>query len=196
MGTISTEGTPVALASGSVGSTPSFPISISGHLLLVYKNDAGAEFVIRGGPTPDGETYGNLIVEINVPIAASADRRTSQIDGSTVAAEDRGNTTVNFGDRDPDKGWEILKQHAANIHSAGFAYSPLGFNSNGTIGNLLSVVGISIENYEPNPDGMMLVSFSGKDLEFSFDYSLCGTEDNDILVGRGGKQTFFGDAAR
>lgn len=41
-----------------------------GHLYLVYKNDAGSEFVIRGGP----DTFINEIVtEAGVPIELSED---------------------------------------------------------------------------------------------------------------------------
>ena len=67
MTTISTEGTPVALTSG--GGTSSFPISISGHLLLVLRDNAGNEFVIRGGPSSSTDgAYGPLILQINEPI--------------------------------------------------------------------------------------------------------------------------------
>ncbi len=194
MGSISTEGTPVALRSGSAANPSTFPISTSGHLLLVYRDDDGNEFVIRGGPTNGGDPFGNLIVEINEPIETSIDRRVVAQDGVLVpvTAEFRGNTEIDFGDRNPDKIWEILKQHAENIHSEGLTYNPLGNNSNGTVGNLLAVVGIDIDDVLPNPSGVMLVPFSGKGEEFSFDYTLNGADDDDVLIGGGGNQTFSG----
>jgi hypothetical protein len=45
MGRILIEGTPVALLSGS-GSSGSGGISVSGHLLLIYQDDTGKEFVL------------------------------------------------------------------------------------------------------------------------------------------------------
>lgn len=194
MATISTEGTPVALQSGSTGSS-TFPISVSGHLLLVRRDDTGSEFVIRGGPTSGGPDYGNLIVEVNEPIETSIDRRIVQLADGTFRATtpaERGSATIDFAGRDPDSVWQILIQHAENIHNQGLPYDPLGFNSNGTVGNLLSVVGIEIDDFVPDPDGIMLIPFSGKNRDFNFDYQIDGTNDADLIVGRGGKQQFNG----
>ena len=186
MTTISTEGTPVALTSG--GGTSSFPISISGHLLLVLRDNAGNEFVIRGGPSSSTDgAYGPLILQINEPIGTSLDVREP---GETAIS--RGATVLDLGDRDAVDVWNIIKQHAQNINAQGLPYDPLGFNSNGTVGNLLSVVGIDINDFTPDPDGIMLIPFSGKNLDFAFDYRILGTERSDIIVGRQGSQEFEG----
>ncbi len=47
------------------------------HLYLVYQNNLGEEFVIRGGPTGNILMLGNLIVEVNKPINSSEDARGS-----------------------------------------------------------------------------------------------------------------------
>lgn len=196
MGTISVEGTPVQ-NSGSAADPTTFPISTSGHLLLVYKDDDGNEFVIRGGPIIESDgSYGALVLEINEPIETSIDRRVVLQDGELVevSAEFRGSTEVDFGGRNPDDVWKVLKQHAVNIDLQRFDYHPLGHNSNGTVGNLLSVVGIDIDDFLPNPVGGMLWPFAMKGKEFSFDYTLVGTAEDDVLVGAGGKQTLSGGA--
>ena len=121
MAKISVEDTPVN-PDWIVGSS----ISLSGHLLLIFTDDSSNEFVIRGGPTPLTPDRGNLILEVNIPIAQSADAR-----GVNQTAADRGSIDLNLGGRNAIDVWEILKQHASQIHAQGFKYEPLGFNSTG-----------------------------------------------------------------
>lgn len=47
------------------------------HAYLVYKNDEGEEFVIRGGPHPDAlpPFSGSLDLQINIPLEKSLDAR-------------------------------------------------------------------------------------------------------------------------
>ncbi|MEL6507908.1 MAG: hypothetical protein AAFR29_09740, partial [Pseudomonadota bacterium] len=64
------------------------------------------------------------------------------------------------------------------------------FNSNKVIGNLLALVGIDVDETLPNPDGVMLIPFSGRNEDFGFDYRISGTQSGDFLRGRNGSQTF------
>ena len=187
MGSISIEGTPVALVSGSGSGSSGFPISVSGHLLLIYTNDAGQEFVVRGGPTNGSDPWGPLILEQGVPISTSIDRRV----GSETAAS-RGNRQILLDGREAEDVWNLILQHANNIQNQSLPYNPTGFNSNGTVGNLLYLVGIDIDGTLPDPDGVMLIPFSGKNVDFAFDYAINGTDSNDVIQGRGGVQTFSG----
>jgi hypothetical protein len=190
MSRILIEGTPVALFSS--GSSGSGGISVSGHLLLIYQDDVGNEFVVRGGPTRGGEPdYGSLILEQNVPIAESIDRRVDS-EGNPVTPASRGSIEVPLDERKAEDVWALILQHAKNIHDQSFPYDPTGNNSNGTVGNILYLVGINVNNVLPDPDGIMLIPFSGKDEEFDFNYTINGTDGNDIIVGRGGNQTFTG----
>lgn len=192
MSKITIEGTPVGFVSGDEGG---FPFSISGHLLLVYEDDTGNEFVLRGGPTPtdlitDGSRYGALYLQYT-PIEDSVDRRIDA-DGNTLTPEERGSTEIPLGTRSAEDVIDVLLKHATNIHNKMLPYDPEGANSNGTIGNLLALIGVNVNDVLPDPDGLMLIPFSGKDLDFSFDYSINATDGNDILVGRVGSQIFNG----
>ena len=191
MGRILIEGTPVALVSGSEGSGG---ISVSGHLLLIYQDDAGNEFVVRGGPLNDPPLFGPLVLEIGVPIQFSTDERVVKVDGKRypVTPASRGSTVVPLGGRKAEDVWNLILQHAKNIHSQSFPYSAGGKNSNGTVGNLLYLVGIDVNDVLPDPDGIMILPFSGKNEEFNFTYTIKGTDRNDLIVGRGGDQTFTG----
>jgi Ca2+-binding RTX toxin-like protein len=186
MSRILIEGTPVALSSGSSsGDSGSGGISVSGHLLLVYEDNAGNEFVVRGGPQREGNPdYGALIIEQNIPINSSIDRR-----GDATPAS-RGSRDISLNGRNAEDVWNLILQHAKNINDRSFSYSPTGKNSNGTVGNLLDLVGIDVDDVLPDPDGIMLFSFSGKKEKFEFDYTINGTDSNDKIVGRRGNQTF------
>jgi Ca2+-binding RTX toxin-like protein len=193
MGRILIEGTPVALFSGSgSGDSGTGGISISGHLLLIYQDDAGNEFVVRGGPKRGGNPdYGPLTIEQGVLIANSLDRRIDK-DGNPVTAASRGSREIALGGRKAEDVWNLILQHAKNINDQSFPYSPRGQNSNGTAGNLLDLIGVNVNDVLPDPDGVMLIPFSGRDERFEFDYTITGTDSNDIIVGRGGNQTFTG----
>ncbi len=196
MASISIEGTPVALASG--GGIPDFPISTSGHLLIVFTDDSGNEFVIRGGPTAASSPFGPLVLQVGIPLASSFDARAS---GQT--AEDRGSVTLDLGGRDANDVWEILKQHATNLHNQALEYIPFDFpsisestNSNGTVGNLLHTIGIDILQNIPDPAGMQIIPFHGFAEEFHFQSQIVGTDGNDEIHGRDEQDIFIGGAGR
>lgn len=190
MGRILIEGTTVGPLS-SAGGGGSGGLTVSGHLLLIYQNDTGNEFVVRGGPTNGEDPWGPLILERNVPIATSIDSRIDS-SGNPVTPDSRGSREIALGERKAEDVWDLILQHANNINNRAFTYSPTGDNSNGTVGNLLALVGISVNDVLPDPDGVMLIPFSGKDNEFQFNYTINGTDNNDIIIGRGGDQTFIG----
>jgi len=166
-------------------------LSASGHLLLIYQDDNGNEFVVRGGPTNGGDPYGKMIIEQNVRIDQSIDSRVDK-DDNPVTAASRGSIEVPLGGRNAKDVWNLILQHAKNIHNHAYDYNPYEYNSNGVIGNLLYLVGIDINKTLPNPDGLMIVDFSGKNKEFAFDYIINGTNNDDIILGRDGKQTLIG----
>ena len=206
MAKIKIEGYPLGL--------PDFvPFYASGHLLLIFEDDSGNEFVVRGGPQrPDPGNYGNLVLErgsasepLGVPIHKSDDLRVSRdsagkprLDNSgnmiPVTAAFRGTREIPLNGRDASDVWNLILQHADNIHDAGFRYSPFGLNSNGTVGNLLGLVDIDVNAILPDPAGSMLVSFYGRDVPFNFEFSIEGTDRDDVIRAPGGisNQTFTG----
>ena len=187
MAKISTEGWPVQILPFKSGKN--FPISLSGHMVLVFRDDDGKEFHINAGPANESRPYGQLdLRDINSPLT----KRFNVVDGSQVNAAWRGSTKIDFDGRDPEDVWDILIQHAKNIHNADIAYNALTKNSNAVIGTLLDVVGIDIRDFLPDPRGIMLGGFIGKKTQLNFDFSLTGTDGDDILKGRNGRQTFNG----
>ena len=187
MAKISTEGWPVQVI--PTKSSHKYPISLSGHMVLVFKDDDGREFQINAGPADESYPWGDLILrDIGSPLR----NRFNVVDGSHVNAAWRGSTRIDLGGRDAEDIWAILKQHAQNIDDAGFAYKALSQNSNTVIGAVLDVVGIDIRDFLPNPRGVMLAGFVGKSNRLNLDYSLTGTDADDFLRGRKGQQTFSG----
>jgi hypothetical protein len=132
-----------------------------------------------------------------VPIALSVDIRS---DGETAA--DRGSIELDLGERDANDVWEILKQHAAQIHDKGFKYEPTGYNSNGTVGNLLRLIGLESADYLPDTLGGMFIEYYNHDKIFQFDFAITGGDGDDRLVGREqefsekSNQTFFGGTGK
>jgi len=187
MAKISTEGWPVQVL--PFKSSAKFPISLSGHMVLVFKDDNGKEFQINAGPGNESYPYGQLILR---DIGSPLKNRFNVEDGSKVNAAWRGSTKVDFGKRDAEDVWDILLQHAQNIDNAEFDYKAFTKNSNSVIGTLLDVVGIDIKHFLPDPRGIMLGGFVGKNAQLNFDFSLTGTEADDFLRGRKGQQTFTG----
>ena len=46
------------------------------HLYLIFQDSAGLEFVIRGGPEDNNPLdFGDIVTDVNVPIAESEDAR-------------------------------------------------------------------------------------------------------------------------
>ena len=107
MAEIRIEGKPIFGLDGGV---------IFGHLYLVFVDDGGDEWVIRGGPDPENP-LGNISIENNIPIATSKDSR----DISQRAI--RGSTILDLGGRDATAVWQQMQQHAAGIARANLPYS-------------------------------------------------------------------------
>lgn len=192
MSKISIEG----FAAGAYSGSQAFlvlPFSASGHLYLVYEDNNGDEFVIRGGPS-ERLGRGYITVEDNEPINESLDERFNPYD-VPVTPENRGNRTLDLGGRDPKLVWDVLRQYARHIEKQRLPYNALGDNSNSTIGNLLRLIGIDVSSVFPNRYGVTLPLVSdylGWERQFSFDYKITGTEDKDILFGGKGSQELLG----
>lgn len=170
---------------------------MSSHLILIYKNNNGEEFVIRGGPTNDDVfNFGSIKVEVGVAIDESEDTRKVRDENNVVLYErhpdDRGSVVIDFGDLNVDLVWENLLAYAEIINNQNIPYNPLGFNSNTVVGNTLKLVGININDYIPQI-GVDLIDYRSKDENFDFDYALNGTFGNDILFGGDGRQYFYSE---
>ena len=100
------------------------------HLYLIFQDSAGLEFVIRGGPEDNNPLdFGDIVTDVNVPIAESEDAR-----GNDTPVE-RGDRELDLGGRTAEDVWEIMKQQATNINNAGIDYDIIisAKNSNSTI---------------------------------------------------------------
>lgn len=155
--------------------------ALGGHLFLRLIDDDGQEFVIEAMPELQGPLppWGDLTVSRN---------------GTQADMGPHDYVTIDLGGRDPNAVWDILLQHAGNIDSAGIRYLPWSNNSNAVPGNLLDLIGIDVNDVLPNSASLMLFGYWGLNHRLSFDYSIAGTDDDDILVGRRGSQTFTGGA--
>ncbi len=169
------------------------------HLYLVFEDDIGDEFIIRGGPENldlldsldpldplDLLDFGDIITEVNVPISESTDARGSD------TIDERGNRELNLDGRRPEDVWEIMKQQATNIQSAMVDYEPLfsAQNSNSTVASVLNSVGISATSNIPfNTETNDLPGISNL---LEFDTTLIGTPANDIVWGYDGNDVLNG----
>lgn len=128
-----------------------------GHLYLVYVDDTGSEFVIRGGPENNNiANFGDLELEINVPISESEDYR---------VVDDRelyGSAVLDLGGRDAGEVWSSMMDAAQVMSAAGIDYDAYfhngivaGANSNTTVAYVMAHAGISLDENMPNsPDGI------------------------------------------
>lgn len=89
MGQIFVEGKPVTF--------PGSNVVISGHLVLIYKDDSGAEYVIRGGPQHDSHLDRGALVVNNggFPGQLLSDSPDARALGETPA--DRGSIEIDLG---------------------------------------------------------------------------------------------------
>ena len=73
------------------------------HTYIVYQDDNGRETVIRGGPSGSPPSFGDIILEINVPIEDSDDARGEDTpeDRGQVELDLNGNGTVETLGRNP-----------------------------------------------------------------------------------------------
>ncbi len=136
------------------------PAGFYGHLYLVYVDDAGAEYVIRGGPTYGIPPFhGNIIFEIDTPISQSEDYR------PVSERDNHGSRVLDLDGQDPAVVWQSLIDLANDLQAAepeydgvlyeGGALVENGANSNTTIAYLLKQIDILIENTMPGPvDGV------------------------------------------
>ena len=123
-----------------------------GHLYLIYTNDIGQEFTIRGGPSPGTHPLlGDLTVEIGAAFTSfNPDWRPN----TAQALADRGSTVLDLGGREAAEVWASMLQRAAQIESAGVRYGGNTQNSNTTIASILDSVGIDINSYLPPANGV------------------------------------------
>lgn len=148
-----------------------------GHLYIVYQNDSGQEFVLRGGPELSGEpSYGHLLISgwnENLLLENSPDKRVDA-DGIPVTAEERGQKELPLGGLDVEAVWDLMKQYGGQIKNAELPYEPsaiIGWNSNSFVGALLSLVGLDINNFTPDSAEVDL-PYPGKTHPFPIDTNM------------------------
>lgn len=149
------------------------------HLYLVFVNDLGQEFVIRGGPASDNPlSFGSIVTEAGVPMAVSEDSR---------PIEDRadfGSQVLDLGGRDAADVWKVMVRAAELIGSAGIDYDALGPNSNSTVASVLYTVGIDADAVEPDVPGINFFPGISNDLleDFVRSFAVEHTTDADDIV--------------
>ncbi len=141
-------------------------IGIWDHLYLVYRDDLGQEFVLRGGPENHlTASFSQLIVEVGVPIHLSVDSRTN----TSAELAERGSTVLDLGDKAPFTVWRAMLDSVADIDNSYVDYDYSGPNSNTVIMKVLAEQGIDVsENLPPSGD-----NFPGLDAE---DLTVMNTE--------------------
>lgn len=140
------------------------------HLYLVYDLDGNLatdldQRVIRGGNFSNDGLSANLVLEVNVPIAASQDEYNS----SDPDAASRGTYQLNFSGLTADQAWALMTGFAASLgtviagnpylfgedYDTGYVYdyapvvNSTGFNSNSTIVSILSQFDIRLQDVTP-----------------------------------------------
>ncbi len=125
----------------------------AGHLYLVYVDDKGEEYVIRGGKSI---MTGVIELEINRPIGDSEDERVEYINWKKVpvSPEDRGSIVLKLGGRDASAVWQQMVAYAQKIDDAKIGYNLFGPNSNTVIAAILKHVGIDVKDYLPPAKGV------------------------------------------
>jgi hypothetical protein len=109
------------------------PVSISFgqyyHSYLVYEDEEGNEFVIRGGPAVDNpKDFGSIITEPGIAMDKSEDKR------SKSEREIRGQREIDLGGRDASDVWEQMKEVAGRIPDKNYSYIPIGIEDNEYLG--------------------------------------------------------------
>jgi hypothetical protein len=148
------------------------------HLYLVFQDNGGSEFVIRGGPQNDNPlNFGSIVTEVSVPIALSEDTR------GTETPQDRGQRELDLGGRTAENAWDIMKQQATAIGAANLPYSALigAQNSNSTVASVLQAVGIN--PFYNLPIGTGTLDFPGVDNFLNVSTTFHGTSSGDIIYG-------------
>lgn len=167
----------------------------SGHAYLVYKDDGGVEYLLRGGPELDlleDGSYGKLVVDAGEPLIGSVDDRVD-LNLLPLTPEERGHILIDLYGIDAYSAWSLMCRYAYSIGSEEYSYDPtsnvFGYNSNAIIGSVLSVIGIDMNNYIPQIGS--LIDFVGMNDRFSFDTYLEGSDSDDRIFLGGGSQTIW-----
>ncbi len=166
------------------------------HFYLVFINDDGAEFVIRGGPHNDIPLsgligYGQIDVEVG-------NAMTPETTEDFRLVQDRalhGSTVLDLGGRDANVVWQAMLQAAAIINNAEVPYT-LGQptsetesgipeagtqNSNSTVAAVMARVGLDLDPYIPLIEGNYNVGYTNTINQIV--YNLNGTGNADMLAG-------------
>ena len=165
------------------------------HLYLVYKNDAGEEFVIRSGPTFDLPPFGDIDMEDGILMSLSKDNR-----DPSQAVSVFGQKMLDLGNRNAEDVWHVMTQYANNIQSAAVSYDSLTQNSNSVIASMLYLVGIDLNDFIPaNTTATQLFAMENLLLDVVRDIGgsnnndfIIGGDNGDILAGEGGNDTLDG----
>ena len=119
------------------------------HLYLVFVDDDGHEFVIRGGPSYDLPPWGIISMEIGTPIADFEDARPS----TAEARAEHDSFVLDLGDRNPELLWKSMLDVARDLADAELDYDladpNLRQNSNSVVAGILERFGLSVSDYEP-----------------------------------------------
>ncbi len=120
------------------------------HLYLVYVDDSGNEFVIRGGPVVSEAAFWPIIVEEGVPISISKDYR------PVSERAQHGSHVLDLDGRDTDAVWTQMLRMAELINGADINYNALiaAQNSNSVVASILYGVGIDISSSLPDVPGI------------------------------------------
>ena len=114
------------------------PLKIWDHTYIVYEDNDGNEFVIRGGPETDNPIdFGDIEMEIGEPIENSEDAR----DGDTTFQ--RGQTELDLHGRNAEDVWRDMQKTARQIQEGDIEYGGFDDNSNSTTRAILERNGIT-----------------------------------------------------
>ncbi|NOQ79063.1 MAG: hypothetical protein GQ546_06645, partial [Gammaproteobacteria bacterium] len=143
------------------------PLKFWDHTYLVYRDDDGNEFVIRGGPETDNPLdFGDIEVEIGVPIENSEDAR-----GDDTVFE-RGQTELDLHGRNAEDVWRDMQKIARQIQESDIEYGGFDDNSNSTTRAIMERSGITpilphntSESDAPGFDDAILPPITENDLD-------------------------------
>ena len=162
------------------------PVVVSGslfrHLYLVFVDDDGNEFVIRGGPEFDLPPFGLIVTEDATPLTNSEDAR----QGATPA--DRGSRELDLGGRDAVEVWNIMRQQIRNIQFSNIDYDAFDQNSNSTIASVLNAVGLPLIL----PFNTHISDFPAVENRLAIDATLVGSDSRDVMAGWTENDTLYG----
>ncbi len=161
----------------------SFGLPVSEHLYLVFRDTNGEEYVLRSGPPNSLWPYGEMKIEVNVPIEQSADARKGE------TPEQRSSTPLDFPGLSDDQAWAIMVKYARGIDAVDYRYDVLEENSNAFVGALLHAAGGEPEKMLPvGISSNQAIGFSSwgnivQDVAPPDDWIFRGTGGPDLLVG-------------